>query len=157
MVVYNIHAHGHHQTVKTLGCKFFEKRILFPGTADTVNDIAALVVLVHEFFDDMHIVLKIRVHGNRHVRILLGRHQPGQQRVLMSLIPGKLQSQKQRILGVQVFNDVPGLILGTVIDKEHPALPGNFPPIHEVIKDLFQLPGCLRQNLLLVVAGNNHI
>lgn len=55
------------------------------------------------------------------IRVLLCRHQSCQQRILVSLVPGQLDSYKEGILLMKPCYNRPRIILRAVIYKHHPA------------------------------------
>ena len=65
--------------------------------------------------------------------------------------------KERRILRMQFLNDLPCFILGAVIDKHDAALVRDQVPCKQRLILLFQALGGLMQNLLLVIARNNHI
>ena len=64
-------------------------------------------------------------------------HQSGQQGILVAAVPAELQAGKYlRLLPVQLRNQRPGAILGTIIDKQHPAV-GSNPALGRKLFQLF--------------------
>ena len=58
---------------------------------------------------------------------------------------------------MEALDDGPGAVPGAVVDQEDPAFGGNLPLTHELFQLFPQPPGRLRQDRLLVVAGDNYI
>ena len=57
MIVDDISSHKAHELVKALSGEFLEKSVRFARTAYSVNDLIALVELVHHLLDRVNIVL----------------------------------------------------------------------------------------------------
>ena len=76
----------------------------------------------------------------------------------MTAVAGKVDAGEHiRLLLVKLADDLPGVIAGAVVDKHHAALFTDFALPLELIHLLAQAFARLRQNLLLLIAGNDNI
>lgn len=111
VVEHRLRPHKAHQPVKALGGKAFEEGILGPAGAHAVDDVAAFLELVHHGVHRVHVVLQVRIHGDGHIAAVFGRHQPGQQGVLVAAVAGQVHPGKQGALLMQGTDDLPGPVL----------------------------------------------
>ena len=158
MVEHNIHAQRLHHLVKALSRKALEERVGFALAAHAVNDLIALVIIVHHLIDGVDVVLQVRIHRDDHVRIVDGGQQAGQQRVLMAAVAGEVHAGKHlRFLLVQLADDRPGVVAGAVVDKHHAALAADFALVHQLMHLFAQALARLRQHFLLLIARYDNV
>ena len=75
----------------------------------------------------------------------------------MTPVAGKADALEVLVAFGQLLNDVPGIVLGAVVHKNHPAFRGN-PALFNQAVDFFQEHAAGHgQNLLLVVAGDHDV
>ena len=89
--------------------------------AHAVHHVHARQVFVDHRVHGVDVVLAVAVDGNGHVGQVLGGHQARQQSVLMAAVAGKADAPVVLVRFSQASDDVPGLILGTVVDEQYAA------------------------------------
>ena len=151
----DVHPHAAHQPVEHQRSFPLEEGVLFPFAAHTVDDFAALAVLLDELVHGVHVVLQIRIHGNADVAAVPGRHQPGQQRVLVAPVPAQLHALEQGIFLVQAGNQLPCAVLAAVVYQQHLAVLGDEPLFHQAAHFDHQPPGRFRQHFFFIITGND--
>ena len=158
MVEHDIYAQCLHDLIEALGGKALEEGIRIALAAHAVHDIVALVIVIDHLIHRVDIVLKVCVHGDDHVRVIDRSQQTRQQRVLMAAVAGKVDAGEHiRFLLVKLADDLPGIIAGAVVDEHHAALFADFAFALELIHLLAQALARFRQNLLLLITGNDDV
>ena len=157
MIENHFTSHKIDQFIKSFRSKTFKECIRFPRAADAVDDLAAFIIFFHKPVDHIYVILQVCVHGNHHIRIFLRRHQSAQKRVLVSPVSGQLDALIDRVALMQLPDNLPGTIPGTVIDKHDPAFPGDHLSLHQAFHLLSQSSGRLMQHLLLIVTGDYQV
>lgn len=106
-----------------MGRSPFERGIGVTIVADAEHDFGAVAVFLDHLVDGVGIILKVGVHRDAHIRAdVQSLHKTGVQRVLMPFVMGEFDAvHRIRILIVKSFDDVPGCILGTVVDEDDPT------------------------------------
>ena len=90
MIVNRLDAHHLHNLIEPLRSGTFEESVGLTFLTDTVYDVTAVMELIDHLFDHSHIILQIRIDGNRHIGQIHRRDQSGGQCELMSHIAGQL-------------------------------------------------------------------
>ena len=158
MVEHDIHAQRLHHLVKALGREALEERVGLALAAHAVNDLIALVIIVHHLVNGVDIVLQVRVHRDNHIRIVHSGQQARQQRVLMAAVAGEVHAGKHlRLLLVQLADNRPGVVAGAVVDKHHAAPAADFALVHQLMHLFAQALARLGQHLLLFIARYDNV
>ncbi|EFD87362.1 hypothetical protein AWRIB429_2104 [Oenococcus oeni AWRIB429] len=101
-----------------MGRGALEPAVGFPVVPDAVDDVGAIRIGIHHVADFVGIILEVGIDGDNHIGGFHGFTHAGDQRRLVAEVAGKTQSAHARIHGVQFFDDVPGVIHGTIIDDQ---------------------------------------
>ena len=157
VVVHHLGPHGVEQLVEPFGGEPLEKGVAGAAAAHAVHDLAAVPVGVHHRVHRVDVVLTVAVDGNGDVTLVFGFHQTCQHGVLVAPVAALADADIVRVLLGQVTDDGPGLVLGTVVDKQHPAFRADLArggQIGDLLQEQRRRDG---QDLLFVVAGNNNV
>ena len=111
MVIDRLHTHPSEQLVEALRRTLFKEGVLLSVVADAIDNVCAVAVLIDHRVDGLNIILQIRVHRDRHIRVVRYGQQTAQQRILVSPVSRKLDSRKYRVALVQFFNQRPCPVL----------------------------------------------
>ena len=157
MIEHHIRPQRLHHFVKTLGGGSFEPGVRLALGAHAVHHVHARQVFVDHRVHGVDVVLAVAVDGNGHVGQVLGGHQARQQSVLMAAVAGKADSPVMLVRFSQASDDVPGLILGTVVDEQYAAFVRYLARCGKVF-DFFQEHAAGQgQHGLFIVTGNHDI
>ena len=157
MIVNRIGPHPVHDAVKRLRGMALEKCVCFPRAAHAVHNVISLLIFPDHFVTGVNIVLKVRIHGDHHIREIAGGHQTGQQRVLMPSVPAQTNARHMGIVIRQFTYGIPCAVFGAVVHKQNTALFIRVPLCNQG-REFFRQPFAgLRQDFFLMIAGYNNI
>ena len=143
--------------VEALGGEPLEEGVGVPAAAHAVDYLGAVQILFDHLVHGVDVVLAVAVDGNGHVGQVLGGHQARQQSVLMAAVAGKADAPVMLVRFSQASDDVPGLILGTVVDEQYAAFVRYLARCGKVF-DFFQEHAAGQgQHGLFIVTGNHDI
>ena len=120
---------GVHQVIESLGSKALEKCVCVPAAPHAVYHLGTLQILAHHFIHGVDVVLAVAVDGDGDIAAaaVQGFHQTGQHGVLVAAVPALRDPDEMLILFCKPGDELPCLIPGAVVDKEHPALVADQP------------------------------
>lgn len=157
VIEHHIRSQRLHHFVKALGGGSFEPGVRLALGAHAVHHVHARQVFVDHRVHGVDVVLAVAVDGNGHVGQVLGGHQARQQSVLMAAVAGKADAPVMLVRFSQASDDVPGLILGTVVDEQYAAFVRYLARCGKVF-DFFQEHAAGQgQHGLFIVTGNHDI
>ena len=157
VIEHHIRSQRLHHFVKALGGGSFEPGVRLALGAHAVHHVHARQVFVDHRVHGVDVVLAVAVDGNGHVGQVLGGHQARQQSVLMAAVAGKADAPVVLVRFSQASDDVPGLILGTVVDEQYAAFVRYLARCGKVF-DFFQEHATGQgQHGLFIVTGNHDI
>ena len=120
---------GVHQVIESLGGKALEKCVCVPAAPHAVYHLGTLQILAHHFIHGVDVVLAVAVDGDGDIAAaaVQGFHQTGQHGVLVAAVPALRDPDEMLILFCKPGDELPCLIPGAVVDKQHPALVADQP------------------------------
>ena len=118
MIKHRLNTHCLHELVKALRGRLLKEGVLLPVTADTVDHIVSSGILFHHAVNRVDVILKVRIHRDGYVTLLLHGHKSGKECVLMSAVTAQTDAAKKRVLFMQSLNNGPRRILRTVVHKD---------------------------------------
>ena len=121
VVIHHVRAECAQQTVIALRTGALERRVLLTAGAHAVDDVIPVPKGREHGVDGIDIVLQVGVHGDDAVGAIAQRHQSAQQRVLVAAVAREPDAGKDRVLRVQVGDDLPRLVPRTVVDHADAA------------------------------------
>ena len=156
VVEHDIRAKGIHQVVEALGGEPLEEGVGVPAAAHAVDHLGTVQIFLHHLVHGVDVILTITVDGDGDVAVVgAGLHQARQHGVLMAPVPALGNADEMRILLCKAADELPGLIAGTIVDEQHPALVADHAFFGEAGDLLQEHRRCNGQHLLLVVAGDH--
>ena len=112
-------SYTHLNLIEPLRSGTFEESIGLTFLTDTVYDVTAVMELIDHLFDHSHIILQIRIDGNRHIGQIHRRDQSGGQCELMSHIACQFHAAYlYRMRLMFFFDQLPCTILTSIINKQ---------------------------------------
>ena len=156
VIVHNLRAHPAQQLVIGFRRKTFEKCIRRAVGADTVYDLRAIQIRIHHFVHRRDIILPVAVNGNRYVAVFLCLHQAGQHGILVAAVAALRYADIMRVFPGKLRDNLPGPVIGPVIDIKNPALIRNFAGRNHFLRLPEEKRCCDRQHLFFVIARNNN-
>ena len=157
MVIHRFHAHRIQQLVVALGGKPFEEGIGIPFTSDTVDNLAAVQIGIHHGVHGADVILSVAVNGNGDIAFILGLHEPCQHCVLVAPVAALANAGEVAILPGKVSDNLPGSILGAVVDEQYLAVGTDFFRVSQRSQLAKKHGGSNGKNCLLVIAGDHNI
>ena len=155
MIVNRLDAHHLHNLIEPLRSGTFEESIGLTFLTDTVYDVTAVMELIDHLFDHSHIILQIRIDGNRHIGQIHRRDQSGGQCELMSHIACQLHAAYlYRMRLMFFFDQLPCTILTSIINKQNKTVFRNLPFADQIIQYPPQCFGSNLQHLFFVITRN---
>lgn len=114
-------------------------------------------MLVEHAVEGVDVILQIGIHTCGNVAALFeGGHETRQKCVLVTAVMGKPDAMEKRgIITVETFNDLPGMVLGPVVDKQDATGLRNHLRVNQGTHLAFQYGRGYGQLFLFAVAGNH--
>ena len=145
-----------HQVVEPLGGEPLEEGVGVAAAAHTVDHLGTVQILLHHLVHGVDVVLPIAVDGDGDVAVVGFRlHQPGQHGVLVAAVPALGDADEVFIFLCEPADELPGGIMGAVVDEEHPALVADKALFGQRLELLQKHRGRDGQDLFLVVTGDD--
>ena len=159
MIRHGFRAHPLKHLIERFGGVPFEPRVLLTRRAHTVDDFIPVAEVRDELVHRVHIVLQIGIHGDGRITALVfGDHQSGEERILMAPVMGQFHAAEQQPIGImQVADDIPSTIFGTVIDEQNAASLTDLLSRNEPFDFRAQHFRSVPQSFRLVVAGEHKV
>ena len=153
----DVRSHPVHEMVEALGGEPLEEGVGIPLGAHPVHHLAALMVGFDHLIHGVDVVLPVAVDADGDVAPAAGLHQATQQGVLVAPVAGKAEPLEMLVFGAETLDEGPGVILAAVVDEHHPAGRGDEALADQAFQFLQKKGRRYRQDLLLVVAGDDDV
>ena len=122
MVIDRLHTQPGHQLIESQGRIFLEKGVCIACVANSIHNIIALLVASDHLRYHRDIILQIGIDRNQRVRIILGRHQSGHQRILMPDITRQIKPVNIFARFESLTYQLPGTVAAAVVNKKYAAV-----------------------------------
>ena len=115
--------------VKALGGEALEEGVCIAAAAHAVDHLGTVQILFNHLVHGVDVVLAVAVDGDGDIAAaaVQGFHQTGQHGVLVAAVPALRDPDEMLILFCKPGDELPCLIPGAVVDKQHPALVADQP------------------------------
>ena len=157
MIADYLHAQQGHHPVEALAGYALEGGVGGARGAHAVDYVVPRVVLVQEAVYRLYVVLQVGVHRYDHIGVLAGRHQPGQQRVLMPAVAAELYAAEQGVGLSGLLYQLPGAVARAVVHQHYAAVGGNAPAGYQRAQLVAQPARGFGQYFFLVVARHHNV
>ena len=155
VVVDALHAHRGEQAVEGLRREALEERVRLAARADAVDDVAAVEVGVDHGLHRRDVVLAVAVDRDGGVAMSARLHEAAEQGVLVAAVAGERAAAERRVRRRQALDELPGAVPRAVVDEQDVARGVDLALGDEVLELGLEQAARDRQDLLLVVAGDD--
>lgn len=84
-----------------------------------VDDVVAFGEVVDHLRDGLEIILKVGINGDDGIGMVFHRHHAGHDSILVTDVVGKIDAAHERILLLQLADDVPCMVTASIVDKDN--------------------------------------
>ena len=157
MIEHDIRAECAHGAVEGLCRKTFQKSVRSTVFAHAVDNIRPRRMLFEHGVNRVDIVLQIRIHADRHIRMRQYGHQSREQGILMSLVVREIDPGKDGTAFRALNDQLPCTVTAAVVDKGD-AAPLAHPFRFDQLREFFRKFSCgIEEHFLLVIAGHDEV
>ena len=155
VVVDAFHAHRGEQAVEGLRGEALEERVRLAARADAVDDVAAVEVGVDHGLHRGDVVLAVAVDRDGGVAAAARLHEAAEQGVLVAAVARQRAAAEGGVGRRQALDELPGAVPRAVVDEQDVARRVDLALGDEVLELCLEQAARDRQDLLLVVAGDD--
>ena len=130
-----------------------EEGVRLAGRPDAADDARTGGALFRHLIYGVDVVLQVGVDADADGPEFPCAHEPFSECRLVAAVAVKAKSGKTLVIFVRLFDDLPGAVGGTVVNKKYPAVGRGIAHLHELREALAEPFNRFRQDFFLIVAG----
>ena len=155
VVIDDLRAHHREELIEALRGKALEEGVRLAAGTHTVDYLAAVEVSVDHRVHRVYVVLPVTVNGDRDIALVLRLHKSGKDGILVPAVAALADSDVMLVRLCKPLNDAPCVVLAAVVYEKHAAVGAYLARGGKGLELFEEHRRGDRENLLLIVAGNN--
>ena len=143
--------------VEALGGEPLEEGVGVAAAAHAVYHLGTVQILLHHLIHGVDVILPVAVDGNGDIAAAAVQrlHQACQYGILVAAVAALRNADEVLVLLCKALNELPGLILGAVVDEQHPAPVAHKAAGGKVVDLLQEQRGRDGQHCFLIITGDH--